>query len=155
MADRVTIRFIPPVDRALMGERIARAGVMTLLSDYEAHPVAVMEALTAGRPAVVSRTSGLTELADLGWAVGVDQHASAEETARRSNGSSTTPCSRTRRTCRHGRRVWLVWPILMPQSWLAESDSQGDGHGDRSRRTVAAPADAARRARAPSRPWPR
>jgi glycosyltransferase involved in cell wall biosynthesis len=82
VADRVTIRFVPPVDRALMGECIARAGVMTLLSDYEAHPVAVMEALTAGRPAVVSRTSGLTELADLGWAVGVDQHAGAEETAR-------------------------------------------------------------------------
>lgn len=82
VADRVSIRFIPPVDRALMGECIARAGVMTLLSDYEAHPVAVMEALTAGRPAVISRTSGLTELADLGWAVGVDQHASAEETAR-------------------------------------------------------------------------
>jgi glycosyltransferase involved in cell wall biosynthesis len=80
--DRVSIRFIPPVDRALMGECVARAGVMTLLSDYEAHPVAVMEALTAGRPAVVSRTSGLTELAELGWAVGVDQHASAEETAR-------------------------------------------------------------------------
>ena len=80
--DRVSIRLIPPVDRALMGETIARTGVMTLLSDYEAHPVAVMEALTAGRPAVVSRTSGLTELAELGWAVGVDQHASAEETAR-------------------------------------------------------------------------
>jgi glycosyltransferase involved in cell wall biosynthesis len=42
----------------------------------------VMEALTAGRPAVVSRTSGLTELADLGWAVGVDQGATPEETAR-------------------------------------------------------------------------
>ena len=68
VADRVRIRFIPPVDRALMGECIARAGVMTLLSDYEAHPVAVMEALTAGRPAVISRTSGLTELAELGWA---------------------------------------------------------------------------------------
>jgi len=80
--DRVTIRFVPPVDRAQMAEAIARASVMTLLSDYEAHPVAVMEALTAGRPAVVSRTSGLTELADLGWAVGVDPHASAEETAR-------------------------------------------------------------------------
>jgi glycosyltransferase involved in cell wall biosynthesis len=65
-----------------MAESIARASVMTLLSDYEAHPVAVMEALTAGRPAVVSRTSGLTELADLGWAVGVDQRAGAEETAR-------------------------------------------------------------------------
>jgi len=70
------------VDRALIKKNIARAGVMTLLSDYEAHPVAVMEALTAGRPAVISRTSGLTELADLGWALGVDQHASAEETAR-------------------------------------------------------------------------
>jgi glycosyltransferase involved in cell wall biosynthesis len=82
VAGQVTIRFIPPVDRALMGECMARAGVMTLLSDYEAHPVVVMEALTAGRPVVVSRTSGLTELADLGWAVGVDAEASAEETAR-------------------------------------------------------------------------
>jgi len=80
--DRVDIEFVPPQDRALMGERIARAGVMTLLSDYEAHPVAVMEALTAGRPAVVSRTSGLTELAELGWAVGVDAGATPEETAR-------------------------------------------------------------------------
>jgi len=82
VAGRVSIRFIPPVDRALMAECVSRAGVMTLLSDYEAHPVVVMEALTAGRPVVVSRTSGLTELAELGWAVGVDQHASAEETAR-------------------------------------------------------------------------
>jgi glycosyltransferase involved in cell wall biosynthesis len=80
--ERVSIRFVPPVDRAQMAQAVARASVMTLLSDYEAHPVAVMEALTAGRPAVVSRTSGLTELAELGWAVGVDQHASAEETAR-------------------------------------------------------------------------
>jgi glycosyltransferase involved in cell wall biosynthesis len=79
--DRVSVEFIPPVDRALMGERMASAGVMTLLSDYEAHPVAVMEALTAGTPAVVSRTSGLTELADMGWAVGVDQDATPEETA--------------------------------------------------------------------------
>ena len=81
MRDRVTVEFIPPVDRALMGERMASASVMTLLSDYEAHPVAVMEALTAGTPAVVSRTSGLTELADLGWVVGVDQHATPQETA--------------------------------------------------------------------------
>lgn len=80
--DRVTIRFIPPPDRALMGEILAGVGAMVLLSDYEAHPVVVMEALTAGRPAVVSRTSGLTELEELGWVVGVDQHASAEETAR-------------------------------------------------------------------------
>lgn len=89
--DRVTIRFIPPVDRALMGECLAKAGVMTLLSDYEAHPVAVMEALAAGRPAVVSRTSGLTELADFGWAVGVDADASPEETARAIERQLTDP----------------------------------------------------------------
>lgn len=89
--EKVSIRLIPPVDRALMGETIARVGVMTLLSDYEAHPVAVMEALAAGRPAVVSRTSGLTELADLGWVVGVDQHASAEETADAIRGQIDAP----------------------------------------------------------------
>lgn len=79
--DRVEVEFVPPVDRALMGERMASASVMTLLSDYEAHPVSVMEALTAGTPAVVSRTSGLTELADMGWAVGVAQDATPQETA--------------------------------------------------------------------------
>ena len=98
-----------------MGECIARAGVMTLLSDYEAHPVAVMEALTAGRPAVISRTSGLTELADLGWAVGVDQHASAEETARAIERQLDDPLlPDAGGPARHGRRVWLVWSILMP-----------------------------------------
>ena len=83
VADKVSVEFIPPVDRALMGQRVASASVMTLLSDYEAHPVAVMEALTAGTPAVVSRTSGLTELdEDLHWAVGVDADAGPEATAR-------------------------------------------------------------------------
>ena len=81
VADRVTIRFVPPVDRAEMAESLARAEVVTLLSDYEAHPVAVMEALTAGRPVVVARTSGLTEMADMGWAVGVHADAGPEEVA--------------------------------------------------------------------------
>jgi glycosyltransferase involved in cell wall biosynthesis len=79
--DRVSIEFVPPVDRALMAERVSSASVMTLLSDYEAHPVAVMEALTAGTPAVVSRTSGLTELADGGLVVGVERDATPEQTA--------------------------------------------------------------------------
>jgi glycosyltransferase involved in cell wall biosynthesis len=79
--DRVTIEFIPPVDRTLMAERVAAASVSALLSDYEAHPVVVMEALTAGTPCVVSRTSGLTELADAGLVVGIDQAATPEETA--------------------------------------------------------------------------
>lgn len=81
VADRVQVRFVPPVDRELMARSLASAGVVVLLSDYEAHPVAVMEALTAGRPVVVSRTSGLTELADMGWAAGVSPHASPREVA--------------------------------------------------------------------------
>jgi glycosyltransferase involved in cell wall biosynthesis len=81
VGDRVTLRSLPPEDRAAMGAAVARAGVVVLLSDYEAHPVAVMEALTVGRPVVVSRTSGLTELADIGWARGVPASATAAETA--------------------------------------------------------------------------
>ena len=79
--DKVSIEFVPPLDRALMAERVASASVMTLLSDYEAHPVAVMEALTAGTPGVVSRTSGLTELADAGLVVGVEEDATPEDIA--------------------------------------------------------------------------
>lgn len=81
VADRVSIHFVPPVDRAAMAHRLAGAGVVALLSDYEAHPVAVMEALAAGRPVVVSRTSGLTELADRGWARGIDPDADPAATA--------------------------------------------------------------------------
>lgn len=81
VADRVTVRFVPPVDRAAMARALGRAGVVALLSDYEAHPVAVMEALVAGRPVVVSRTSGLTELADRGWALGLAPDATPAETA--------------------------------------------------------------------------
>lgn len=81
VANRVEIRFVPPADRAAMGRLVASAGAVALLSDYEAHPVAVMEALTVGTPVVVARTSGLTEMADLGWAVGVDRDAPEEEVA--------------------------------------------------------------------------
>ncbi len=79
--DRVEIRFVPPVQRDAMARALAGAGVVTLLSDYEAHPVAVMEALAVGRPAVVLRTSGLTELADDGWVRGVDADADAATVA--------------------------------------------------------------------------
>lgn len=81
VADRVELRHVPPVDRAAMGRALAGAGAMVLLSDYEAHPVAVMEALALGRPVVVSRTSGLTELAEIGWVRGVPADASAQVVA--------------------------------------------------------------------------
>jgi hypothetical protein len=38
------------------------------LSDYETHPIAALEALSLGRPVLVTATSGLQELADRGMA---------------------------------------------------------------------------------------
>jgi len=69
--DRVEITSIAGDDRAAMATRMAAAAVVVMLSDYEAHPVAVMEALTLGRPVLVLRTSGLTELADDGLVAGI------------------------------------------------------------------------------------
>ncbi|GKQ49671.1 glycosyltransferase family 4 protein [Bradyrhizobium sp. Ce-3] len=64
--DRVTIAGIPGSERQRMADLLASAGLFVLLSDYEAHPVAVMEALSLRRPVLVSDTSGLRELATNG-----------------------------------------------------------------------------------------
>ncbi len=66
VGDWVDIRLIPPAARAELAVTLAGADVMTLLSDYEAHPIAVMEALALGCPVVVADTSGLHELAEDG-----------------------------------------------------------------------------------------
>jgi glycosyltransferase involved in cell wall biosynthesis len=68
LEDAVTIITVPPADRGAMADVLASAAVFALLSQYEAHPVAVMEAVAMGKPAVVTNTSGLAELADRGLA---------------------------------------------------------------------------------------
>lgn len=64
VAEYVDIRAVPPSDRQQMASLLSRADLVTLLSDYEAHPVSVMEALALRRPVLVADTSGLSELAD-------------------------------------------------------------------------------------------
>jgi len=49
-----------------MAELLAGAALVTLLSEYEAHPIAVMEALALRRSILVTNTSGLSELAEQG-----------------------------------------------------------------------------------------
>jgi glycosyltransferase involved in cell wall biosynthesis len=71
VADRVEIAGIPGQDRVSMASLLARAGVVLLLSEYEAHPVAVMEAASLGRPVIVAETTGLSELIARGLARGV------------------------------------------------------------------------------------
>ena len=62
----VEIGAIPAADRAAMAETIAAASLVVLLSDYEAHPIAVVEALSLGRRVLTTDTSGFRELAEAG-----------------------------------------------------------------------------------------
>ena len=81
LTDRVTLESIPGDDRQAVADALGEANLVVLLSDYEAHPVAIMEALAVGAPVLVSRTSGLTELADDGLAAGIAQGATRAEIA--------------------------------------------------------------------------
>lgn len=71
LGERVEIGAIPPSDRQGMARALGGAALVVLLSDYEAHPVAAMEALAAGRPLLVAATAGLQDLVDQGWATGI------------------------------------------------------------------------------------
>jgi glycosyltransferase involved in cell wall biosynthesis len=67
----VEIGAVDPRRRDIMTQLFAEASLVLLLSDYEAHPIAVMEAIALGCPALVTATSGLAELADRGLAQAV------------------------------------------------------------------------------------
>lgn len=77
VADRVMIEYLSPADREGMATALAKASVVAALSDYEAHPVAVMEALSVGRPVVGYDVAGIGDLVAEGWVRGVTPGASA------------------------------------------------------------------------------
>jgi glycosyltransferase involved in cell wall biosynthesis len=60
----VEIRAIPVGDREQMTRILGQAAVVALLSEYESHPLAVLEAVALRRPVLVADTSGLKELAE-------------------------------------------------------------------------------------------
>jgi glycosyltransferase involved in cell wall biosynthesis len=68
LGDSVTIGAIPPSDRQAMAAALAGSALFVLMSEFETHPLAVIEALALGRPALVADTSGLAELARTGVA---------------------------------------------------------------------------------------
>lgn len=76
VSDRVSIRQIPPTERVTMATALAEANVVAAMSDYEAHPVAVMEALSVGCPVVGYDTSGIGDLVTEGWVRGVQPGSS-------------------------------------------------------------------------------
>lgn len=81
VAEHVSIVAIPPQDRSLMARSLARAALVVLLSDYETHPIAVLEALSLKRPVLVSETSGLKELVERGSARGIAPGSTAQQIA--------------------------------------------------------------------------
>jgi glycosyltransferase involved in cell wall biosynthesis len=81
VADRVEIRPFPPGDFNGAASLIASADLVTLLSEYEAQPQAVMEALSLKRSVLVAGTSGLQEFADRGLARSIALESKPEEVA--------------------------------------------------------------------------
>jgi len=71
ICDRVTITQVTPTDRVAMATALAESSVVAALSEYEAHPVAVMEALSLGRPVVGYDIAGIGDLVAEGWVRGV------------------------------------------------------------------------------------
>lgn len=81
IADRVEIGAIPASDRGAMARLMQNATLLVLLSEYETHPISVIEALALGRPALVAATSGLAELAEEGLARAIPLRSTPKATA--------------------------------------------------------------------------
>ena len=77
----VTFTSFDATQRPALGALLRSSDVVALMSDYEANPVAVMEALALGRKVVVADTSGLSELASEGLATAVPPNVSPRELA--------------------------------------------------------------------------
>lgn len=72
----VTIEYIAPADRGRMADYLSQAAVFASLSEYEAHPLAVMEALALGIPTVGLNTAGIGDLIEDGLVTGIPRDAS-------------------------------------------------------------------------------
>jgi len=93
VSDRVSIGHIAPTDRQGMATALAESSVVAALSDYEAHPVAVMEALCVGCPVVGYDTAGIGELVAARWVRGVPRAAPATAVAQELVKAMSSPAS--------------------------------------------------------------
>jgi len=60
---------------------LSKTALVVLLSEFETHPIAALEALALGRPLLVADTSGLSELAQRGWARAIPLESSPQQVA--------------------------------------------------------------------------
>jgi glycosyltransferase involved in cell wall biosynthesis len=97
LGERVTIGGIPPGERGRMGAMMSRAALVAFLSDYEAHPVAALEAISLGRPVIASDSTGFQEMVAKGLVRGVDPHAPPSVIARAMADEIARPAKATTR----------------------------------------------------------
>jgi glycosyltransferase involved in cell wall biosynthesis len=81
VADQVSIQCYGPERRGSLGKLVADADLFCLLSESEAHPIAVMEAVGAGTRALVADTTGLSELGRAGLVTTIALEASPSQIA--------------------------------------------------------------------------
>jgi glycosyltransferase involved in cell wall biosynthesis len=81
VADRVTFTSFGMFERATLAQLLADASLVVLLSEYETHPIAVLEAAALGTPAVVTDVGGMRDLAQDGLATAVPLNVTAPELA--------------------------------------------------------------------------
>jgi glycosyltransferase involved in cell wall biosynthesis len=81
VAEQVEIRAVPAGDREAMASNLMQASLVVLMSEYEAHPVAVMEALSLQRPVLGMHVAGLQELAEDGLIRTVPLQSTPQEIA--------------------------------------------------------------------------
>jgi glycosyltransferase involved in cell wall biosynthesis len=81
VADRVEIGAIPANDRQGMAQALSQSALVTLFSESESNPVAVMEAVAMGLSVLVADTTGLHELAERGLVRAIPLESSDQEVA--------------------------------------------------------------------------
>lgn len=68
LSGSVTVGSIPASDRAAMAQTLTWSSLVVLMSEFETHPLAIIEALQLGRPVLVGDSDGLREIAQEGRA---------------------------------------------------------------------------------------
>lgn len=81
VSDVVKVQAIPSHDRDGMARLMSHASVVALLSEYEAHPVALIEALSLGKKILTADNSGMSELAQFPQVKTIPLTSSDEEVA--------------------------------------------------------------------------
>jgi glycosyltransferase involved in cell wall biosynthesis/GT2 family glycosyltransferase len=81
LGSSVEFTSTPPDEPAAMAALLRQISLVVLLSDFETHPLVALEAAAAGRRLLVADASGLSELAEDGFARAVSPDASPEEVA--------------------------------------------------------------------------